>query len=65
VAADSLTVRADSSADTSERPNCARAVDEATAERPAAGDPAADAAAASTITASSTAPASALRAATR
>ena len=64
MAAASLTVRTDSSAETSERPKRARAADEAAAERPATRRPSEEASAEVTITASSTAPASRLRAST-
>ena len=56
-AAASLTVRAESSAETRARPNRARAADEAAADRPATGRPSVEASAEATITASSTAPA--------
>ena len=58
VAAASLTVRTDSSADTSDWPKRARAVEAAAAERPATRRPSVEARAEATITASRTAPAS-------
>ena len=57
MAAASLIVRAESSAETRARPNLARAADDAAAERPAMGRPSVEASAEATITASSTAPA--------
>ena len=62
VAAASLTVRTDSSAETSDWPNRARAVDAAAAERPATRRPRVEARADATMTASRTAPASQVRA---
>ena len=58
VAAASLTVRIDSSVDTSDCPKLARAVDAAAAERPATRRPRVEARADATMTASRTAPAS-------
>ena len=55
-------MRTDSSADTSDCPNLARAVDAAAAERPATRRPRVEARADATMTASRTAPASHVRA---
>ena len=55
-----MTVRTESSAETSERPNRARAADDAAADRPATRRPSDEASAEATITASSTPPASRL-----
>ncbi len=60
VEAASLTVRTESSAETSERPNRARAAADADAERPATRRPSEEASAEATMTASSTPPASRL-----